>query len=63
MKFITNILKNLIPKNISPNLILGRWKIEVCNVKINSKIDWSNEEYALYKLSTIQTKIVTKKCV
>ena len=59
MKFITNILKDLIPKSIPSNPILGRWKIEVCNVKINSKIDWSNEEYALYKLSKIQNKIVS----
>lgn len=68
MKFIINILKKWIPKEIPQNPILGRWKIEGCNVKLNSKIDWSNEDhcgacgqYTLYKLSNTQTKFVTKR--
>jgi hypothetical protein len=65
MKFITNILKKWIPKEILQNPILGRWKIEVCDVKLNSKIDWTNEDhcgqYTLYKSSNTQTKIVTKR--
>ena len=68
MKFIINILKKWVTKGIPQTPILGRWKIEGCSVKINSKIDWSNEDhcgpcgqYALYKLAKTQTKIVTKR--
>ena len=53
MKFITDIIKRLIPKQ-KP---LGRWNIEICNKKINNKIDLANEDhcgpcgqYALNKL-------------
>jgi hypothetical protein len=55
MKFITHIIKKLIPKQIyNP---LGRWKIEICKKQINNKIDLANEDhcgpcgqYALTKL-------------
>jgi hypothetical protein len=55
MKFITHIIKNLIPKQIyNP---LGRWKTETCKKQINNKIDLANEDhcgpcgqYALTKL-------------
>ena len=51
MKFITHIIKELIPKFI-PTLIpkkiykpLGRWNTETCNKKLNNKIDLSNEDH------------------
>ena len=63
MKFITHIIKDLIPKFI-PKFIpkqiykpLGRWKKENCNKQLNNKIDLANEDhcgpcgqYALTKL-------------
>jgi hypothetical protein len=58
MKFITHII-NWLPR-LTPKQIynpLGRWNMEICNKKINSKIDLANEdhcgtcgEYALKKL-------------
>ena len=43
MKFITHIIKKLIPKQIyNP---LGRWKIEICKKQINNKIDLANEDH------------------
>jgi hypothetical protein len=43
MKYIINIIKNLLPKQLHKPL--GRWKIENCNKKINDKIDLSNEDH------------------
>ena len=40
---IINIIKKLIPKDLPKHL--GRWKIEKCDVKINNKIDLSNEDH------------------
>jgi hypothetical protein len=55
MKYITNIIKKLIPKDLPKPV--GRWRIEECNKKINNKVDLSNEDhcgpcgqYALEKL-------------
>ena len=55
MKFITTIIKKLIPKELPKPV--GRWSIEQCNSRTNSKIDLSNEDhcgpcgqYALTKL-------------
>jgi hypothetical protein len=63
MKFITHIIKEIMPSiivKITPKQIynpLGRWNMEICNKKINNKIDLANEdhcgtcgEYALKKL-------------
>ena len=57
MKFITTIIKKLIPKDI-PRPV-GRWRIENCNNQMNHKIDLSNEDhcgpcgqYALEKVNT-----------
>lgn len=54
MKFLS-IIKNIIPKKIIKPL--GRWNLEYCNIKINNKVDLSNEDhcgpcgkYALEKL-------------
>ncbi len=42
---ILSIIKNLFIKNCSKPLHLGRWKIETCNIKLNNKIDLSNEDH------------------
>jgi hypothetical protein len=44
MQFIT-IIKNLFIKTSSKPLPLGRWKVETCNIKVNNKIDLSNEDH------------------
>ena len=43
MKYIINIVKNLIPKDLPKPL--GRWRIENCDKQINNKIDLSNEDH------------------
>jgi hypothetical protein len=55
MKFLTNIIKKIIPKELPKPM--GRWHVENCNQKMNTKIDLSNEDhcgpcgqYALTKL-------------
>jgi len=52
------MIKKLMPNDVSKPL--GRWRIEICNTRMNNKIDLSNEDhcgpcgqYALEK-STIQ---------
>jgi hypothetical protein len=57
MKYITTILKNLIPKKELKPLgkelkpvgkelkPLGRWRLENCNTQMNYKIDLSNEDH------------------
>ena len=42
MKFIKNIIQKFIKED---KKILGRWNIEYCDKKINSKIDLSNEDH------------------
>ena len=60
MKFLS-VIKNLIPKKIPKPL--GRWGLEYCNIKINQKVDLSNEDhcgpcgkYALEKLHVKKLK-------
>ena len=43
MKYITNIIKKLLPKDIPKPV--GRWRIENCNTIMNNKIDLSNEDH------------------
>lgn len=43
MKFISTILKKIMPKVILRPV--GRWRIEKCNIQINKKIDLSNEDH------------------
>ena len=57
---ILSIIKNIFIKNYSKPTPLGRWKIETCNIKLNNKIDLSNEdhcgpcgEYVINKNQTI----------
>jgi hypothetical protein len=57
MKYITTIIRKIFPKELSKPI--GRWRIEHCNIQLNSKIDLSNEdhcgacgEYALIKIKS-----------
>jgi hypothetical protein len=43
MGYIINFLMKLIPKELPKPL--GRWKVEHCNKKMNTKIDLSNEDH------------------
>ena len=42
MKFIKSIMQKLIKED---KKILGRWNIDYCDKKMNSKIDLSNEDH------------------
>jgi hypothetical protein len=60
MKFIVSIIKKIITKETHKPL--GRWNIEKCNIKIDNKVDLSNEDhcgpcgkYALNKISKKNT--------
>ena len=62
MKYITAIIRKIIPKELPKPV--GRWNIEYCNKKINHKIDLSNEDhcgpcgqYALTKLEVKNKQI------
>jgi hypothetical protein len=58
MKFITNIIKKLKPKDMP--IHLGRWRIENCNTQMSNKIDLSNEDHCgpcgQYALKKVQDK-------
>ena len=43
MKYLINLIKNLIPKEIPKPV--GRWRIEKSNSIINNKIDLSNVDH------------------
>jgi hypothetical protein len=65
MKYIINIItfvKNILPKELPKPI--GRWKIEDCNKKMNSKIDLSNEDHCgpcgQYALTKLQVKDIIK---
>jgi len=60
MKYLKTLLKKIIPKDMPKPV--GRWNIEDCNIKMNTKIDLSNEDhcgpcgqYALTKLESKTT--------
>ena len=61
MKYIINIIKKLLPKELPKPV--GRWRIENCNKQMNSKIDLSNEDHCgpcgQYALSKIDNEIKT----
>ena len=44
MMRILSVLKNKLFKE-PLNAPLGRWQVEKCNIKINNKIDLSNEDH------------------
>jgi hypothetical protein len=65
MKYITAIIKKLIPKELPKPV--GRWRIENCNTQMNNKIDLSNEDhcgpcgqYALEKIELKNNKKLDK---
>jgi hypothetical protein len=55
-KYIKNIIKNLLPKELPKPM--GRWRIDDTNTQINYKIDLSNEDHCgpcgQYALSKIE---------
>jgi hypothetical protein len=64
MKYITHIFKRIFLKELPKPM--GRWKIDYCNVKLDNKIDLSNEDhcgtcgqYAITKI-ILQNKIIVK---
>jgi len=42
---ILSIIRNIFNNNHSKTTPLGRWKIETCNIKLNNKVDLSNEDH------------------
>ena len=58
MKYITNIIKKFISKELPKPV--GRWRIESCNIQMNHKIDLSNEDHCgpcgQYALKIIEFK-------
>ena len=65
MKFIINIFKKLIPKEVIKPV--GRWRTENCNKQLDFKIDLSNEDhcgtcgqYVLEKKEEIKNKVIKK---
>jgi len=42
MKFIVKFIRKMFKEE---NKILGRWNIDYCNIKLNKKIDLSNEDH------------------
>jgi hypothetical protein len=66
MNYITsikNIIKKILPKELPKPV--GRWKMEKCNIKMNKKIDLSNEDHCgpcgQYILGKYQQEIITSK--
>jgi hypothetical protein len=64
MKFIKNIIKKIF---VVEKPTLGRWNIESCHVKLDTKIDLSNEDhcgpcgqYVLNKKDMNKTHIINK---
>jgi hypothetical protein len=62
IKAFKSIVKNLLSKDLPKPM--GRWGMEACNVKINHKVDLSNEDHCgpcgQYALSKIESKIELK---
>ncbi len=64
MNWIRIVIYKLLSKKSTHSTTLGRWNIDHCNVKINRKIDMSNEDhcgpcgqYVQYKFKSIKQKI------
>jgi hypothetical protein len=43
MKYLINIIKKFMPKELPKPV--GRWRTESCNTKMNHKVDLSNEDH------------------
>jgi hypothetical protein len=61
-KFIARVLPKQLPTPV------GRWRIEYCDVRLNKRIDMSNEDhcgpcgqYAIDKLRVVNKETVIKK--
>lgn len=58
MNYVKTMIKNLLPKEMPKPV--GRWRIENCNVTMNTKIDLSNEDHCgpcgQYALEKIESK-------
>ena len=58
MIHITTFLRKIFPKELPKPV--GRWRIEQCNTKMNSKIDLSNEDHCgpcgQYALTKVELK-------
>ena len=65
MKYIINILKNILQKDIPKPM--GRWNIDYCNKKLNTKIDLSNEDHCgpcgQYAITKINLKNTINKSI
>jgi hypothetical protein len=68
MKYIKTILKTIVNKIIPKELPkpVGRWSIEECNLKMNTRVDLSNEDhcgpcgqYALAKIEKMENPVLT----
>jgi hypothetical protein len=66
IKSIIQIITNRFPKELPKPM--GRWNIDYCNIKMNNKIDLSNEDhcgpcghYAKTKIELNTTKMVDTK--
>ena len=64
MKYIINFIRKFLPKEVIKPV--GRWKIENCNIKMNNKIDLSNEDHCgpcgQYALEKIESKNNKNDC-
>jgi hypothetical protein len=65
MKFFINIVQSILKKELPRPL--GRWRIEDCHLKINNRVDLSNEDhcgpcgkYALEKVNDFNKQIQLK---
>jgi len=61
MKWFTYIINKLKPTKLLP---LGRWRTETCTIKMNNKIDLSNEDHCgpcgQYGLEKLKVKMLKK---
>jgi hypothetical protein len=55
MKYITNLIAKILQKELPKPM--GRWNIDYCNKKMNTKIDLSNEDHCGPCGQYIKTKI------
>jgi hypothetical protein len=60
MRYISNIIRFFVKNE---KKVLGRWNIDYCNQKINSKIDLSNEDHCGPCGQYILNKNLNKDCV
>ena len=60
MMLIITIIKNILQKS-NLKAPLGRWNIEVCNKKLNNKIDLANEDHCGPCGKYLKNSLVTEK--